>query len=132
MLDAAALYPRQLSGGMQRRVALARAIVHRPRLLLLDEPFVSLDQPSVMELHELLRAYWEREAPTVLMVSHSLDESIALAQRLLFLGGAPATLIHEYSVALPATRTVADEAVRRVRERLLEAQPALLSGRLRV
>ena len=130
MEDAAALYPRQLSGGMQRRVALARAIVHEPKLLLLDEPFVSLDQPAAESLQDLLLEYWRQARPTVVLVSHNLDEAIRLADRLLFLGGAPAGVIHACPVELVRERHDDPLAVREHRERLLAAHPGLLSGTL--
>ncbi len=133
-LDAVALsdaqdqYPHQLSGGMQRRVALARAMAYRPEVLLLDEPFVSLDRPSAQQLQALLIDYWERERPTIVLVSHDLDEALSLADRMLFLGGRPARLVLDEAVGLPRPR---DPSLREVSERrreLLQKHPQLLSG----
>ena len=123
-------YPHQLSGGMQRRVALARAIVHRPQVMLLDEPFVSLDRPNAEQLQELLLAYWAEEAPTVVLVSHDLDEALVLADRLVFLGGNPATPVLDEPVGLERPRAPGSTALIARREALLAANPALLSGTL--
>jgi len=126
--DALERYPHQLSGGMQRRVALARAIVHRPRLMLLDEPFVSLDRPNAELLHELLLAYWAEVRPTVVLVSHDLDEALVLADRLLFLGGSPATIVLDEAGDLERPRVGGGSVVAARRQALLEAHPSLLSG----
>lgn len=77
----ASLYPRQLSGGMRQRAALARALTLRPRLLLLDEPFSSLDASSRREAQHALQVYHENEKTAMLMVTHDLDEAAALADR---------------------------------------------------
>ena len=121
-------YPGQLSGGQQRRVALARAFAVRPRLLLLDEPFVSLDAPVAQRLRELLLEHWMRERPTVLFVTHDLDEALALGDRIVFLGGRPAGIVLE--LVLPEPRPRAPEAVWRLRRQLLSTHPELLSGRV--
>ncbi len=116
-------YPNRLSGGMQRRVALARAFAIRPSLLLLDEPFVSLDGPTADRLRGLLVDLWRRERPSVLFVTHDLNEAILLADRILFLGGTPARLALDLAVDLPRPRQpggVAEEALRR---RLLAHYP---------
>ena len=121
-------YPAQLSGGQQRRVALARAFAVRPRLLLLDEPFVSLDAPVAQKLRELLLAHWLRERPTVLFVTHDLDEALALGDRIVFLGGRPAGIVLEQVLAEPRPRV--PDAVWRLRRQLLSTHPELLSGRV--
>lgn len=121
-------YPAQLSGGQQRRVALARAFAVRPRLLLLDEPFVSLDAPVAQKLRELLLAHWLRERPTVLFVTHDLDEALALGDRIVFLGGRPAGIVQETALVEPRPR--APDTIARHRQLLLAAHPELLSGRV--
>ncbi|PWV60633.1 ABC transporter ATP-binding protein [Plasticicumulans acidivorans] len=128
-LDAATLdrYPGQLSGGQQRRVALARAFAARPRLLLLDEPFVSLDAPVAQRLRELLLAQWQAERPGVLFVTHDLDEALTLADRIVFLGGAPAQVVLEWRCGVLRPRSPA--AVAGQRAVLLGAHPDLLAGR---
>jgi ABC-type nitrate/sulfonate/bicarbonate transport system ATPase subunit len=121
-------YPRALSGGMQRRVALARALAVRPQLLLLDEPFVSLDRPATLELRRLLLDLWRRHGMTVVFVTHDLEEALALGDRVLFLSSDPARIILDLPVALPRARR--DEAALAGLARdLLRRFPNLLAGR---
>jgi len=78
-------WPHQLSGGEQQRVALARALVREPALLLADEPFGALDALTRIQMHDLLRRLSERHRPAVLLVTHDIDEAIALADRIVML-----------------------------------------------
>ena len=87
--DCADLFPNQLSGGMQRRVALLRAFSVTPQLLLMDEPFQSLDAPTAGQLRAHLLELWQDTKPTVLFVTHNLQEALALADRVLFLSPGP-------------------------------------------
>jgi NitT/TauT family transport system ATP-binding protein len=130
LAEAADRYPHQLSGGMQRRVALARAVVCEPRLLLLDEPFVSLDQPNAATLRGQLLEHWRQSRPTVVLVSHDLDEALELADRIVFLGGRPATVVHEEPVTLTRPRDSRDATLSGLRRRLLERHPELLRGQV--
>lgn len=91
-------HPNRLSLGMQRRAALARAFVIEPHLLLMDEPFVSLDAPTADQLRRLLLAVWGRQRSTVLFVTHDLREATMLADRILFLSTCPATIVREVPV----------------------------------
>ncbi|WHX31060.1 ATP-binding cassette domain-containing protein [Brevibacillus agri] len=99
MLEAAELasvlhdYPEQLSGGMRQRVSVVRAFAARPGLLLLDEPFQSLDAATRADMHRLFRKLWEAEKPTVLLATHDLEEALALGTRIVVLGGRPANLL---------------------------------------
>ena len=95
-------YPSELSLGLARRVALARAFAVKPDLLLLDEPFVSLDEHTADRLRAHLLALWQAEGTTVLMVTHNLREAARLADRLLLLNGRPAGLVGD--VAVPVAR----------------------------
>jgi NitT/TauT family transport system ATP-binding protein len=121
-------YPRQLSGGQQRRVALARAFVNDPDLLLLDEPFLSLDAPTAQRLRELLLGLWVRRRPTILFVTHDLREALAVAHRVLFLSRGPGRIVAEQIVDLPGPRDPADPAVGALHDRLLARHPELLAG----
>ncbi|KKC31808.1 ABC transporter ATP-binding protein [Devosia psychrophila] len=109
LADAAGLYPHQLSGGMQRRVALARAVAVNASLLLLDEPFVSLDRALVAEMRTLFRAVVGDGQPTVLFVSHLADDAARLADRVIVLQQRPATIVAD--IALPIAPRSRDEAV---------------------
>ena len=104
-----ALYPFQLSGGMQRRVALARALAANPRLLLLDEPFVSLEPALADEMRGLVQRLVAESGATVLLVTHAAEDAAALAHRVLVLGGRPARIVADLDFATPpATRSPAD------------------------
>jgi ABC-type nitrate/sulfonate/bicarbonate transport system ATPase subunit len=121
-------FPRQLSGGQQRRVALARAFVNDPGLLLLDEPFQSLDAPTAQHLRELLLALWARRRPTVLFVTHDLREALSLGDRVLFLSAGPGRVVLDLPLDLPRPRGLDSAAVEALRKRLLESYPDLLRG----
>src|SRR6202045_1904208 len=94
-------YPGELSLGLARRVALARAFAVNPDLLLLDEPFVSLDAELALRLREELAELVNRRSPMTLLVTHNLDEAIGLADRILFLSPSPARILAEIPVASP-------------------------------
>jgi ABC-type nitrate/sulfonate/bicarbonate transport system ATPase subunit len=104
LADAADLYPTRLSGGMARRAALARAFAITPDLLLLDEPFVSLDAPAADRLRGLLVRLVTSRPLTVLFVTHELAEAVALADRVLVLSPAPGRIVAEMPIPLPRER----------------------------
>jgi NitT/TauT family transport system ATP-binding protein len=93
--------PRELSGGMRQRVAIARALAPEPDLLLLDEPFGSLDAQTRMSLHEFLRQVWQRTGATILLVTHDVDEAAYLSQRVYVMRARPGRIVEE--VVLPFT-----------------------------
>ena len=99
-------YPGQLSGGMRQRVALARALVGRPGLLLMDEPFASLDAQTRELMQDDLLALWERQRPTVLFVTHSVDEALLLADRVIVMGGG--RVLEDITISLPRPRRSTD------------------------
>jgi NitT/TauT family transport system ATP-binding protein len=97
-------YPWQLSGGMQQRVAIARAIAYQPRVLLMDEPFAAVDAQTRADLEDLIRSVWRRLGLTLLFVTHDIDESVYLGQRVIMLSHAPTTVADELDIDLPDTR----------------------------
>jgi NitT/TauT family transport system ATP-binding protein len=97
-------YPRQLSGGMQQRVAIARALAYRPALLLMDEPYASVDAQTRAALEDMLLSVWATRRRTVLFVTHDIDESVYLADRVIVLSKAPAHVIADIVVDIPRPR----------------------------
>lgn len=122
------LFPGQLSGGMQRRVALLRAFIVDPELLLMDEPFQSLDAPTANQLRILLQDLWQSTSPTVLFVTHSLREALSLADRVLFLSTQPSSVILNVPIDLKHPRTIDDVSVQNLHDALLKQYPKLLGG----
>jgi NitT/TauT family transport system ATP-binding protein len=98
--EAGNAYPEMISLGMQRRAALARAFILEPEFLLMDEPFVSLDDPTAQSLRELLVELWTRRPTTVLFVTHDRAEAVMLATRILRLSGPSASIIEDVPVPL--------------------------------
>ena len=98
-------YPSELSGGMQQRVALCRALIHQPRLLLMDEPFGALDELTRMEMQELLLDIRTKTGATVLFVTHSISEAIFLSDTVVVFSKRPAVIADYIDVDLPYPRT---------------------------
>ncbi|MDX6240869.1 MAG: sulfonate transport system ATP-binding protein [Kribbellaceae bacterium] len=112
-------WPNELSGGEQQRVALARSLVRKPELLLADEPFGALDALTRIKMHALLRKLCAAHQPAVLLVTHDVDESIVLADRVLVLD--EGRLVTEEVIDLATPRSPADPRFAEVRTRLLDA-----------
>jgi NitT/TauT family transport system ATP-binding protein len=107
LADAVLRFPAELSGGMKMRVSLARALVTRPRILLLDEPFGALDELTRSRLDDQLRDLWKRLPMTVLFVTHSITEAVYLAERVVVFSKRPAKIVFDHAVDLPRERTAA-------------------------
>jgi NitT/TauT family transport system ATP-binding protein len=99
-------YPRQLSGGMRQRVSLIRTLVHDPSLLLMDEPFGALDALTRLEVRTDLEALWLRRRPTVLFITHSVEEAVGLSDRILVMGPSPGEIVEKIRVDLPRPRPI--------------------------
>jgi NitT/TauT family transport system ATP-binding protein len=97
-------YPWQLSGGMQQRAAIARALAYQPEILLLDEPFASVDAQTRADLEDLLLEVWGRTGLTVLLVTHDIDEAVYLADRIVVLSASPSRVKETIAVELPRPR----------------------------
>ena len=105
LADFAEHYPWQLSGGMQQRVSLARVLVNRPRVTLMDEPFCALDAQTRLSMQELLLALWHEHHMTVVFVTHDVDEAIFLSDRIVVSSERPGRVKAELCVDLPRPRT---------------------------
>ncbi|HEY8731464.1 MAG TPA: ABC transporter ATP-binding protein [Candidatus Limnocylindria bacterium] len=113
--------PKELSGGMAQRAALARALVTEPQVLLLDEPFSSLDAFTRMRLQDHLLAAWTRYRPTLVLVTHDLDEAVYLADRVVLFSDRPARVVDVLRVAPRRPRDRRDPDLLGLRVALLEA-----------
>lgn len=97
-------YPKELSGGMKQRVAIARALANRPEVLLMDEPFSALDPQTKADMQLLMRQIWQVEKPTVLFVTHDIEEAVFLSSKIYVLTSRPGTVKKEVPVFLPYNR----------------------------
>lgn len=104
---AAGRYPKQLSGGMRQRVAIARALVHDPDVLLMDEPFGALDALTRLQVRHDLEQLWMTERPTVLFITHSVEEAVGLSDRVIVFSPSPGRIVQEIDIDLPRPRPLA-------------------------
>ncbi|MEJ1229776.1 MAG: ATP-binding cassette domain-containing protein [Galbitalea sp.] len=108
---AAHRYPRQLSGGMRQRVAIARAFMHKPPLLLMDEPFGALDAISRTQMQQDLQELWmeETDRKTVLFITHSIEEAVRLSDRVIVMSPSPGRIVREVAITAPRPRPLSVE-----------------------
>lgn len=111
-------WPARLSGGQRQRVALARALVHQPRLLLLDEPLGALDALTRIEMHRLIEGLWQRHGFTALLVTHDVQEAVALADRVVLIEDGRIALDERIALARP--RSHGDAAFAAIEKRILD------------
>ena len=123
-------FPSELSGGMQRRVAIARAFVNKPKILLLDEPFISLDETVGNLLRQMLLKLWENQKTTIIFVTHDLREAIYMSDRILFLSKGPSKVIHDLNISINRPRELGDKKLDTLRTKLISKNPDILSGKI--
>ncbi|GGI96601.1 nitrate ABC transporter ATP-binding protein [Halobellus salinus] len=114
-------YPKELSGGMKQRVGIARALAVNPEILLMDEPFGSVDAQTKQRLHAELLDIWRETGKTVMFVTHDVDEAVTLADRVVVLTGSPGSVHEVVDVDLDRPRARTDEAFAEYEERLRDA-----------
>lgn len=112
--------PTQLSGGMAQRVALARCLARRPKVMLLDEPFSALDEVTRHDMQRLLIAVLNQHRMSALLITHDIDEALLVADRVILLGGAPGRLMGEWRPQIPHPRDNALEALAALRLDILK------------
>jgi ABC-type nitrate/sulfonate/bicarbonate transport system ATPase subunit len=113
-------YPNQLSGGMQQRIAIARALALDPQILLMDEPFGALDEITRIEMQDELLRVWSSRRKTVIFVTHSLTEALHLADRVIVMGFGPGHIAAEYKIDKPRPRSRIDRSLLDLQEKIWE------------
>jgi len=117
-------YPKELSGGMKQRAAIARTLVMNPRVVLMDEPFGSLDSQTRNGLQEFLLGIWERRRDTILFVTHNVDEAVFLSDQIIVLSKRPARIVKTFEVRLQRPRDRTGQECNDIRREVLK----VLSG----
>ena len=123
-------YPNKLSGGMQRRVALARSFSAEPELFILDEPFISLDEPVANILRKMLIDLWTNQPTTIIFVTHDINEAIYLSDRIIFLSKAPAKIIKDVKIKYSRPRNFYNTEIEKIKKEILKANKSILNGEL--
>jgi ABC-type nitrate/sulfonate/bicarbonate transport system ATPase subunit len=113
-------YPHQLSGGMAQRVAIIRALINEPKVLLLDEPLAALDAFKRIELQNQLLSIWKKTAATFVMVTHDVDEAIYLSERIVVMSPRPGQLVHIVDIDLGKERNRGGDAFAGLRKKILK------------
>jgi NitT/TauT family transport system ATP-binding protein len=119
LADKADAYPRELSGGQRQRVGIARALAVDPPILLMDEPFASVDARTKTTLHSELLDIWSETQKTILFVTHDIEEAVYLSDRVVVLSDGPGTVLDEVTVDVPRPRDRTDEAFTEVKAEIL-------------
>lgn len=121
-------YPNRLSGGMKRRVALVRAFINRPKIIVLDEPFISLDFPTSMTLKGEFLKFYNKFKPTVILVTHDLSEAVYLSNRIVFFSSAPTEKILDYENSNNQDSNL--KKIDEIKNQILENYPKILEGEI--
>lgn len=113
-------YPRELSGGMKQRVAIARTLIMNPRVVLMDEPFGSLDSQTRNGLQEFLLGIWGKRGDTILFVTHNVDEAVFLSDQIIVLSRRPARIVKTFEAGLPRPRDRTGQECNEIRREVLK------------
>jgi NitT/TauT family transport system ATP-binding protein len=113
-------YPKDLSGGMQQRVAIARTLIMQPKLVLMDEPFGSLDSQTRNNMQEFLLGIWEKRRDTIIFVTHNVDEAVFLSEEVLVLSSRPARPLASFTVDAPRPRDRTSAECNQLRKAILD------------
>ncbi len=113
-------YPKDLSGGMQQRVAIARTLIMKPKLVLMDEPFGSLDSQTRNNMQEFLLNIWEKRRDTIIFVTHNVDEAVFLSEEVLVLSSRPARTLASFPVDAPRPRDRTSAECNQLRKTVLD------------
>lgn len=113
-------YPKELSGGMKQRVAIARTLITNPDIVLMDEPFASLDSQTRNSLQEFLFSIWHQRKDTIIFVTHNVDEAVFLSDQVLVLSPRPAKIMKIYEVDIPRPRDRTSPEINTIRKEILE------------
>jgi ABC-type nitrate/sulfonate/bicarbonate transport system ATPase subunit len=126
----ASSFPKELSGGMQRKVALIRAFINKPELILLDEPFISLDYPTAQTIRADFMLFYKKYKPTVIFVTHDLNEAISLSHRVVFLDSNPLKKVHEFINTKDSHSILEQNEIQNIKNDILLKYPNILSGKI--
>jgi NitT/TauT family transport system ATP-binding protein len=113
-------YPRELSGGMRQRVEIARALAPNPEIIYMDEPFGALDFITRMKMRTDLTRIWQEEKKTILFVTHDIEESVQLADRVVVMSQRPGTIVNQVEIDLPRPRDLDSPGYLQVRDEIFQ------------